>query len=78
MSRIQSNRASYQSIGNIRIGKRPSANRPSIIATMSDTQAINKMTALLADAKNTTSVSHYLYNLSEVERLSRKIVKDRL
>ena len=78
MSRIQTSRASYQPIGNIRIGKRPSANRPSIIATMSDTQQINKMVALLSDAKNTTSVSHYLYNLSEVERLSRKIVKERL
>lgn len=76
MSKIGTNRASYQSIGNIRIGVK--ANRkPQIIATMSETQEINKLVGLLQVARNTSSHSTFLYNINEVERLTRKMLKNR-
>lgn len=77
MSRIQTSRASYQSLGNIRIGKRPDKQAP-IVATMTETQQINKIVGLLQTARSTRSHSQFLYNLSEVQRLTGKIVKDRL
>ena len=76
MSKIGTNRASYQSLSNIRIGAKAN-HKPAIIATMSETQEINKLVGLLQTARNTSSHSTFLYNISEVERLTRKMLKNR-
>lgn len=58
---------------NIRVGKQPSK-----IAGVGDINNLRQITILANGAMNVTDLNTYCYNLSEIDRLARKLLVSRL
>lgn len=73
MATLSTRRYSKPAInGSMRVGKPPSR-----IATESEHKRLSMAIALLKDASETTTINHFNYNVSEVFKTMRDIIKQR-